>query len=343
MNMLTTILSFLVTLGVLVIVHEYGHFQVARWCGVKVLRFSVGFGRVIWRRQSSTSATEFTLSALPLGGYVRMLDSREAPVAPDELRQAFDQQPLSRRVAIVSAGPIANLLLAVLLYAAMHWVGLEEPKALLSTPASGSLADQAGLRAGDWVQAVSKDDETAWQEVASLNELRWEITQAVLHGEALRLQVTDSEGARRHVSVLPLNKLAGSEVDAEAFLRIGLGGPFREPVMGEVREGGPAAAAGLRSGDRVQAVDDVPVPDAQWLFHRIRTHVSGDTPMNWRVLRAGQVVELSVQPRVIDEAGQRAGRIDAYIGAAPKMVTVRHGPLEGLAQGVSSEPGAWRR
>jgi regulator of sigma E protease len=334
MNMLTTILSFLLTLGVLVIVHEYGHYQVARWCGVKVLRFSVGFGRVVWRRQSVSSATEFTLSALPLGGYVRMLDSREAPVAPGELPQAFDQQPLLRRVAIVSAGPIANFLLAVLLYAVMHWVGLEEPKALLSTPTAGSLADQAGLKAGDWVRAVSIDDDTAWREVASLNEVRWQVTQAALRGDPLRLQVTDATGARSRVALLALDKLGGGEVDTAALRRIGLGGPFREPTIGEVRDGGPAAVAGLRLGDRVLAVDEVLVPDAQWLMDRIRGQVGGEAAMSWRVLRSGQTLDLTVRPRVLDEQGQRIGRIDAFVGASAAMVTVRLGPLEGLAQGM---------
>ena len=129
--MITTVLAFLLTLGVLIVVHEYGHYRVAVACGVKVLRFSVGFGRVVWRRQQSPNHTEFVLSALPLGGYVRMLDEREGPVAPHEQHMAFNRKPLRQRAAIVVAGPVANLLLAVLLYASSHWIGVEEPKAVL--------------------------------------------------------------------------------------------------------------------------------------------------------------------------------------------------------------------
>ena len=117
MTPITTILAFLFTLGVLIVVHEYGHYRVAVACSVKVLRFSVGFGRVLWRRQPRPDGTEFVVCALPLGGYVRMLDEREGPVAPDERERAFNRKPLAQRVAIVAAGPIANLLLAIALYA----------------------------------------------------------------------------------------------------------------------------------------------------------------------------------------------------------------------------------
>ena len=133
MSALTTLLAFLVTLGVLIVVHEWGHYRMAKACGVKVLRFSVGFGRTLWRHQRSPDDTEFVVAALPLGGYVKMLDEREEPVAPHERDQAFNRKPLRQRAAIVAAGPLANLILAVLLYAAQNWIGIEEPKAVLST------------------------------------------------------------------------------------------------------------------------------------------------------------------------------------------------------------------
>ncbi len=177
--MIVTVLAFLLTLGVLIVIHEYGHYRVAVACGVRVLRFSVGFGRVLWRRQSSPEATEFVLCALPLGGYVRMLDEREAPVAPEEQARAFNRQPLAKRAAIVAAGPLANLALAILLYAAAHWIGIDEPKAVLGPPVAGSAAERAGLRTGDWVRALSQDG-NAWRDVSSMTDLRWEITQAAL-------------------------------------------------------------------------------------------------------------------------------------------------------------------
>ncbi len=123
--MITTVLAFILTLGVLIVIHEYGHYRVAVACGVKVLRFSVGFGRVLWRRQATPESTEFVLCALPLGGYVRMLDEREGEVAPQDMSRAFNRKPLRQRAAIVAAGPAANLLLAVVLYAAAHWIGID--------------------------------------------------------------------------------------------------------------------------------------------------------------------------------------------------------------------------
>jgi regulator of sigma E protease len=174
--------------SVLIVIHEYGHYRVAVACGVKVLRFSVGFGRVVWRRQRDADSTEFVVAALPLGGYVRMLDEREGAVAPAELGRAFNRQSLAKRSAIVAAGPLANLLLAVALYAVSFWIGVEEPKALLGAPLAGSVAERAGLRAGDLVQAESADGEE-WRDVRSMSDLRWTLTQGVLRGERRQLRV----------------------------------------------------------------------------------------------------------------------------------------------------------
>jgi regulator of sigma E protease len=333
--MMTTVLAFLVTLAILVVIHEYGHYRVAVACGVKVLRFSVGFGRVLWRRQSGPDATEFVLSALPLGGYVRMLDEREAPVAPEELHRAFNRQSLPRRAAIVIAGPVANLLLAVLLFAVAQWIGTEEPKAVVSAPVSASVAEQAGLRSGDWVRAVSRDGND-WSDVRSMNDLRWQITQAVLDGEALQMSVSDSRGNGTHIAKLDLPRLGTRDVDASLMRQVGLGAPYSEPVMGEVKATGPAARAGLRAGDRVLSVDGRVVSDAQELRERIRLAVRDDTaqPMRWQVDRDGRLVELEVLPRVFDDNGKRVGRVDAFIGRPVEMVTVQRGVWEGLQLGV---------
>jgi regulator of sigma E protease len=269
--MITTVLAFLVTLGVLIIVHEYGHYRVAVACGVKVLRFSVGFGRPLLRWQRGP--TEFVVCALPLGGYVRMLDEREGGVEAGERDQAFNRKPLRQRTAIVAAGPLANLGLAVLLLAASHWIGVDEPKAVLGTPAAGSLAQAADLRAGDWVRAVATAD-GEWEEVESLTDLRWRVTRA--------------------------------------------------------------AQAGLAKGDRVLAINGEPVGDAQSLRDRIRAAVVGGQAQRllWRIERAGSVREIEVQPRLVDDNGQPRGRIDAYVGGAPEMVTVRRGPIDGVVQGT---------
>lgn len=332
-----TVLAFIVTLGILIVIHEYGHYRVAKACGVKVLRFSVGFGRVIWRRQAHPDATEFVVSALPLGGYVRMLDEREGAVPPSQRHLTFNGKPLWQRAAVVAAGPAANLLLAVLLYAGAHWIGIDEPKAVMGTPAAGSLAERAGLRAGDWAQAVSGDG-SEWSELRSMNDLRWEVTQAVLRGEPLHLMVSDREGRGQRRVVLELDTLGAREVDAKLMRRIGLGSAFSEPVIGEVRAGGPADRAGLRAGDRVLSIDGQAIVEASTIRELIRASATGVAtarPMSWRVERSGQTVELTLQPSVVQDGEQHVGRAEIAPGQAPEMVLVRYGALDGLTKAVS--------
>ena len=329
--MITTVLAFLLTLGVLVVVHEYGHYRVAVACGVKVLRFSVGFGRVLWRRQATPESTEFVLCALPLGGYVRMLDEREGDVPAVEAHRAFNRKPLASRAAIVLAGPLANLLLAVLLYAAAHWIGVDEPKAVLGPPATASAAQKAGLRAGDWVRALS-DDGTDWQDVRSMTDLRWSLTQAALAGRQPQLTVTDRDGRGSRTVRLDLSALSSHEPDASLMKAIGLGAPFSDALLGEVKPGGPAAAAGLRAGDRVVGVDELPIGDAQTLRERIRAQPGVE--QRWRVERDGRTLDMLVLPRAVKDGEVEVGRIDAFVGQPPAMVSVTQGPIEGLVQGA---------
>jgi len=332
MTPITTLLAFLFTLGVLIVVHEYGHYRVAVACGVKVLRFSVGFGRVLWRRQPRVDGTEFVVCALPLGGYVRMLDEREGPVAPEDRDRAFNRKPLWQRSAIVVAGPLANLLLAVALYSVQSWVGVEEPKAVLGPPAAASLAERAGLRAGDWVRSSSTDG-NEWQDVRSLTDLRWQVMQGLMNAENLELRLSDSDGRGSRRATLDLASLASNDIDAQLMQRIGLGGAHSEPVLGEVAPGKAGAASGLRTGDRVLSIDGRAIADAAQVVEATRDSgkTGTATPMQWRVERAGQRLDLVVTPAVVLlDGGRRVGRLDVTPGKRAEMVSVRYGALEGI-------------
>ncbi|MDZ7858514.1 RIP metalloprotease RseP [Sphaerotilus sp.] len=331
---MTTLLAFLVTLGILIVVHEWGHYRVARACGVKVLKFSIGFGPTLWKRQ--VGETEWALSALPLGGFVRMLDEREGPVAPDEVHRAFNRKSLRQRSAVVAAGPAANLVLAVLLYAASSWIGTQEPRAVIGSPVADSLAQRAGLQAGEWVRRWSPAESESWQDVASLTDLRWQLTRAALDGRDLRLDVMGSSGSGHREVVLALSGLQAGDADAELVRRIGLVSPYSEPVIGDVKPGGAASRAGLQAGDRVLRVDGRLVADASSLRALIR--VSGEQadplPQSWQIERGGQTLSLVVTPMRVEDGAQRLGRIEAVVGSRPQMDLVSLGWAEGLLQGV---------
>jgi len=334
--MMVTVLAFFLTLGVLIVVHEYGHYRVAVACGVKVLRFSVGFGRVLWRRQPKPDGTEFVVCALPFGGYVRMLDEREGDVAAADLGGAFNRKPLWQRAAIVAAGPIANLALAVALYATAHWIGVDEPKAVLGPPVAASVAEKAGMRAGDWVRAWSQDG-GEWHDIRSLIDLRWQVTQAMLHGEDIDLLISGRDGRGQRRAHLALSTLAGADVDAKTMQRIGLGNPLSEPVLGDVKAGGAGAAAGLKPGDRIVAIDGVAIDDSSQVIAATRESgkTGAATPMQWRIERGTVRLDIVVTPAVVLDKGNRVGRIETEVGRRPEFVPVRYGPIDGLTSAVT--------
>lgn len=331
-----TVLAFVLALALLIAVHEYGHYRMAVACGVKVLRFSIGFGKPLLRWQSRVSGTEFVISALPLGGYVRMLDEREAPVDKAQRHLAFNTQPLRSRAAIVAAGPIANLLLAMVLYAVVAWVGVEEPQPVLSRPEAGSLADRAGLRTGQWVlQAAAEGDEP--ESVASFDDLRWRLTQSALAQEDLTLWVADGPDVARRQITLPLSSLDAQDADADLIRKIGVVFPWSAPLVGSVLPEAAAARAGLRQGDKVLAVDGRPIEDAHQLRTLIRQAADAkgqSRVLSWRVERAGSVINLEVAPKAELVNGEWVGRVGAYIGAPPAMTVVSEDLLGGLLKGV---------
>jgi regulator of sigma E protease len=334
-------IPFIVALGVLIAIHEYGHYRVAVACGVKVLRFSIGFGKTLYRwkprRQRPGQDTEFVIGILPLGGYVKMLDEREGPVDPGERHLAFNTQPLKSRAAIVAAGPIANLLLAILLYAAVNWMGVEEPQPVLGSPVAGSVAAQAGLQGGERVEAAALGDEPA-RPVRSFEDLRWLLTRGALDSRDLRLVLAGGPGTRGREVLLPLSQLDSRDADAQLLRKVGILAPWSAPVLGDVMAAGAAERAGLRKGDRVLRVGAQDAGDAQHLRDLIRAQVKDGhgVASTWEIERAGQRLQVQVTPDVVKEAsGASVGRIAAYVGVPPAMTTVRYGPLEGLWNGAA--------
>lgn len=336
---MVTVLAFVAALGLLITVHEYGHYRVAVACGVKVLRFSVGFGKTIFKWQPKGSDTEFVIGLLPLGGFVKMLDEREAPVDAAQKHRAFNTQALSKRVAIVAAGPLANLILAVFLYSAVNWLGVQEPKAILASPTAGSLAQRAGLVGGEHVLQAAYNGESL-QEVHSLEDFRWLVTRGALNGHDVRLAVGSSPNSPSREVVLELAQLDITEVDAELFQKIGITGPWTQAVIGDMQQGSAAMRSGLRAGDVVLAVDDVVVVDGQQLRQLIRASVqqkNGENAglgQNWTVDRQGQRLNLMVVADVKTEGTQQVGKIGAYVGAPAQLTTVRYGLIEGFAKGA---------
>ena len=339
MHILLTLVAFLVALSVLVAVHEFGHYRMAVACGVKVLRFSIGLGPVIARikpkRQRAGQDTEFVISAIPFGGYVKMLDEREADVPEAERHLAFNTQPLISRALIVAAGPVTNLLVAVLLFTAINWIGQEERQAILSQPVAGSLAERAGLQGGETVRrAALAGDELA--PVASFESLRWLLIRGAVDGRDVTLEVARaSDGSVARVS-LPLTSLNSREPNMQVFHAIGIITPLSVPVIGEVLPGGAAERAGLRAHDVVRRIGGVPVRDGQQLHELIRASGAEGPPpaAAWEIEREGRALTLQVQPELSEDKGQRVGRIGAMVGSAPAMVTVREGVFSGLRLGA---------
>ncbi len=329
-----TLAAFVLALGLLIAVHEYGHYRMAVACGVKVLRFSIGFGRPFFSWQPKGSATQFVVCAFPLGGYVKMLDEREAPVAQAERHLAFNRQPLRSRMAIVAAGPFANFLLAILLYALVNWSGVQYPAAILASPDAGSIAAGAGLVGGERVERAGFDGAEP-NTIQSFEDLRWLLTQGALDKRDVRLRLAGPAPTRGADVLLRLSVIETSEVNPELFQKIGIAGPYTKPVIGAIVPGGAAERAGLREGDVVLQLGRHVVVDGRQLRQLIRASgaSAASTESLWKVRRDGVEIEIGVKPDRQQEAALWVGKIGAYVGMAPELVTVRYGMIDGLTRG----------
>lgn len=326
--------AFLVALGVLIIVHEFGHYWVAKRLGVKVLRYSIGFGRPLWSRRVGRDRMELVVAMLPLGGYVKMLDEHEGPVPSEERARAFNRQPLWKRAAIVVAGPLFNFLFAILAYWAVFATGVDGIKPVVGKILPDSIAAQAGFREGDEILAL--DGKPVW----SWDQRRLYLFRKALDREPVEVLVRAPDGAL-HTRTLDLSDFPPSAVNA-ALIERGIGLypylPEALPEIGALEASGAAARAGLEVGDRIVAVNGEPIRSWAQFVERVRA--SPGQRLRLSVERAGERLEVEVVP----DRAEDNGRVYGLLGVRPRLgelppelrVTVRLGPLAALAEGVAN-------
>ncbi len=333
MGFLLTIAAFIVALSVLIIVHEYGHYWVAQRCNVKVLRFSVGFGKPIWSKTIGRDQTEWVLAAVPLGGFVKMLDERDGEVAPHERDRAFNRKTVWQRFAIVLAGPVANFLAAILLYWALYLYGTPGLIPVMGDPRPGSAVMQAGFVVGDTVTRVDGTEIRSWQ------DFRWIMLRKALDKQSIQIDLKTAQGDAV-VRELGLHQLTSSDLESDLLGVLGfvpLRVPFR-PVIGELSHGGAGARADLQKGDLVLAIDGAAINGWDALVAKVRS-APGKTLL-FRIKRGD--VEMSavpVTPDAVNGQGATFGRIGASPAMDPeamrRMVTdVRYGPVESFERAV---------
>ncbi|WP_175770375.1 RIP metalloprotease RseP [Burkholderia ambifaria] len=340
MNVLVELIAFAVAIGVLVVVHEYGHYRVARWCGVKVLRFSIGFGQPVARWVSRRTGTEWTLSALPLGGYVKMLDEREpgADIKPEELDQAFNRQSVFKRIAIVAAGPIANFLLAIVLFSVVFATGVTEPAAVLAPPAAGTVAARAGFDGNEAIVSirdVHAGDAQGGEgvPVRSWSDLRWKLLAAAFDHREVVLGARDG-GASTFDFRVDLRNVPESALDDDFMTHLGFETGGGTLSVASVQPGSAAQRAGLKAGDKLLALDGKPIGGASRFIDAVKHHAG--QPVDLRVERGGATQTVSIVPQAQrdDETGQQVGRIGAALSMHTPSVDVRYGPIESLRLGA---------
>ncbi|ANJ66099.1 RIP metalloprotease RseP [Halothiobacillus diazotrophicus] len=346
MSIAMSILGFLLTIGVLVAFHEYGHYWMARRLGVKVLTYSLGFGKALWSTRRGPDQTEYRIALLPLGGFVKMLDEREGPVAAAEQHRAFNRQPVWKRFLIVLAGPVANILLALVLWAAMFMVGVQGVLPKVGVLPSDSILAKSGLQDGDVITQVGGSV------IHSLSDLRL----AVLEGGVANARVPiefEHQGAisTGTLDLSELKPLAGSTDGRprDVLKEIGyrLWSPPGDAVIHKVLPNSAAAAAGLQAGDLIRAVNGESYRDPGSLIQRIE-HSPGKA-MTLQIVRDGQTRTLAVTPRPVEAGGARngkVGRIGAEIALSPAaiqrardsgvrlLVLERFGPVTALGMAV---------
>ncbi len=331
MGALYMIIGTLVALGVLVTFHEFGHFWVARRCGVKVLRFSVGFGRPLLRWHDR-QGTEFVLAAIPLGGYVKMLDEREGDVPPTLLGQAFNRKTVRQRFAIVSAGPLANFLLALVFFWVLAMLGTEQVRPVVGAVEAGSLAERAGLMAGQEIVEVNGKPTAGWADV------NLQLIRRLGESGSLEMLVSEVDGGQSQRLKLELTDwLKGAEEpDPIGSLGIRPWRPEIAPVVAQLDPEGPAQAAGVQIGDRLVSLDAEALTEWQEVIDRVRP--LGGQAVLLVVERNGEQIELPLTLAERGEGDERRGYLGAGVAGGewpPEMLRqVSHSPVEAVGEGL---------
>lgn len=341
--MITTLIAFLVAIFILVVVHEYGHYKMAILCGVKVERFSVGFGPVLFRWRPKNSETEYVLSALPLGGYVKMADEREGTVAEIDLPRAFNRQSLKKKAAIVAAGPISNLILAVVLYSIVGWMGQTELQPIIATPAPNSVVEKAGFLTKDKIVGVLSQDQSEstsfelaeknYKPIFSFSDFAWEVTQHGLNKEDIYLVVERASAAKPLVLKLPLSQLPTQEVGKSYLIELGFIGPYSTPIILDLKKGETAEMAGLLKGDKVTKVGDLIINDTATLIAWVKSQNTPEAEKLvkiWTIERNGSLQELAVPVKVVTEDGQSVGKVGAAFQMNAPTILVQKSFTDGI-------------
>jgi regulator of sigma E protease len=331
-QLIISLIAFIVALGILVSVHEFGHFWVARKLGVKVLKFAIGFGKPLWRYQPDPDDTEYVIAALPLGGYVKMLDEREGEVAPYERHRAFNTQSVWKRIAIVAAGPLFNVILAVVLYTGVFIIGIPGMKPVVGEVEADSYAAAAGFTAGEQITAVETDAVFTWQDA------RLALLDRLMETDSVRITVQTPEQTQ---AVRTLNfggrQLLQESGDILDTIGLSVWQPVIEPVIGEVQPGSAAARAGLQPGDRIVMANDQPVAGWHDLVEVIRAHAG--TELRLQVTRGDQSIAFIVVPDAKQENSKTIGFIGAGVripeGLGDEMrITVRYSLLQSVVESL---------
>lgn len=339
--LLQKLLFFILAISILVAIHEFGHFWVARKLGVKVLRFSVGFGKPLWRKVSPVDGTEYQVAAIPLGGYVKMADEREGNVAKEDLPYAFNRQNVWKRIAIVAAGPIANFIFAIFAFACMYTIGIDGMKPVIGQVAKDSIAMEVGFQERDEILTVNGQQVVSWQ-AAGLT-----IIEQALQSGMVNLTVRTESGQEKLLQVdLSDSRNVLGDQNVLQYLGIQQWYPLLKPTLGKLVPNGPAAMAGLASGDKILSIDGIAIDRWRTLVEVVVARPGKTVEVEFD--RNGKNNVISVSLDAVTAGNRSTGKIGASAqrdekafreAIAPMMIKEKFGLIKSLKSGVRD---TWR-